>query len=285
YITNEQHVEYMAFPRLAALAEALWTPRENLDFGGFSRRMAAQYARYDAAGLNYRVPYPQGYEALNPVTENSVSVELTNGIPGSVIYYTTDGSEPDLRSDRYYGPLTLKPEKEIILKSVTVMPGGRKSAVMSGIFRKTEIREATGLESLNPGLRFSMYRGEFSSVADITGEADSVGIVNTIRIPVGAPSANFGLSLDGYIMVPADGIYTLYAGTDDGVRIWIDDELTLDGDVLHHGITNEGRIALRAGYHAIKVLYFQRLYRQSLSVSWEGPGVTRQAVPQEVLFQ
>lgn len=285
YITTETHAEYMAFPRLAALAEALWTPRENLDFGGFSRRMAAQYARYDAAGLNYRVPYPQGYEALNLVTENSVTVGLTNGIPGSAIYYTTDGSEPDLRSDRYSGPLTLAPEEEIILKSVTVMPGGRMSAVMTGVFRKAELKEATGIESLNPGLRFSMYRGEFSSVTDITGEADSAGIVNTIRIPAGAPAENFGLSLEGYIMVPADGIYTFYTGTDDGVRIWIDDELTLDGDVLHHGITNEGRVALRAGHHAIKVLYFQRLYRQSLSVSWEGPGVARQAVPQEVLFQ
>jgi hexosaminidase len=69
YITNEKHAEYMAFPRLAALAEALWTPREMLDFGSFSGRMKAHYARYDAMDLSYRVPYPQGYEAVNLVTE------------------------------------------------------------------------------------------------------------------------------------------------------------------------------------------------------------------------
>lgn len=285
YMDSEEHVEYMVFPRLAALAEALWTPREKLDFDGFSRRMTAQYARYDAAGLNYRVPCPQGYEAINLVTGGAVTVELTNGIPGSAICYTTDGSDPGPRSERYSGPLTLEPDDEIILKSVTVMPGGRPGAVMTGIFRKTDLREATGIDSPDPGLDFSLYRGEFNSVAEIAGEADSAGVINGVRIPEGSPAENFGLVLTGYIMVPADGIWSFYTGSDDGVMVFIDDEPVVDGDVLHHGITNEGRAALRKGYHPIKVMYFQRLYRQSLSLSWEGPGLARQTVPPGVLFQ
>ncbi len=212
-------------------------------------------------------------------------MELDNGIPGSLIYYTTDGSEPDTRSELYSGPLTIYPENEIILKSLTIMPGGRKSSVMTGVFRKADLQKAITIGNPGTGLHFDMFRGEFNSVTDITGEADSSGIVSTIRIPAGVPAENFGLSVEGYIKVPSDGIYSFYAGTDDGIRIWIDDELILDGDVLHHGITNEGKAPLSAGYHAIKVLYFQRLYRQSLSVSWEGPGVSRQTVPQEVLFQ
>lgn len=284
YVNNEKHVEYMAFPRLAALAEALWTPGEKLDYEGFSSRMEAQYARYDDLGLNYRVPYPRGYKAINLVTEHIVSVELTNGIPGSAIYYTTDGGEPDARSELYSKPLIIEPENEIILKSVTIMPGGRKSAVMTGVFRKAELHDAIAIQNPDPGLQFSLFKGEFNSVADIKGEADSAGIVNIIRIPAGAPAENFGLSIEGNIKVPSDGIYSFYTGTDDGIRIWIDDELILDGDFLHHGITNEGKAALSAGFHSIKVLYFQRLYRQSMNVSWEGPGVSRQTVPPEVLF-
>jgi hypothetical protein len=103
-------------------------------------------------------------------------------------------------------------------------------------------------------------------------------------IPAGAPAANFGLVMDGYIMVPADGVYTFYTGSDDGVRVSIDGELIVDGDKVHHGITNEGRAALRAGLHPITVRYFQRLYRQSLGVSWEGPETARQTVPPETLF-
>ncbi len=286
YMGDGRHVEYMVFPRLAALAEALWTPREKLDYDGFTQRMAAHYARYDAMNINYRVPYASGYEAINLVTEGSMSVELSNGIPGSEIYYTTDGSEPDATSDLYSGPLTLEPQTDLLLKSVTVMPGGRKSAVMTGIFRKSELKEAlrTDTANLQQGLRFSLYRGEFNSSEEMEGMADTTGTVPVVRIPAGSPSENFGLVLEGYIMIPADGVYSFYTGSDDGVRVFIDDELTVDGDELHHGITNEGRAALRAGLHRITVRYFQRLYRQSLNMSWEGPGVTRQAVPESSLL-
>jgi hexosaminidase len=286
YIADESHLEYMVFPRIAALAEALWTPIDLLDYDGFTQRMAAHYARYDAMNINYRVPYPTGYEAINLVTDGSVTVELSNGIPGSSICYTTDGSEPDEKSKLYKDPLTLEPDTEVILKSVTVMPGGRKSAVMTGIFRKAELKEALQIDTpkLEQGLRFSLYRGEFDSVEDLGAKSDSAGIISTVRIPAGAPAENFGLLMDGCIIVPADGVYTFFTGSDDGVRVSVDGELIVNGDELHHGITNEGRAALRAGVHHFTVRYFQRLYRQSLGISWEGPATARESVPPEVLF-
>lgn len=284
YIADEEHVEYMLFPRLAALAEALWTPNKLLEYEGFERRMAAQYVRYDAMGIKYRVPYPQGYEAINLVTVDTVSVELTNGVAGSDIFYTTDGSEPDERSKRYDGVLALTPAPEITLKSVTVMPGGRKSAVMAGVFRKTALNEPAAAGSMKPGLSYTLYRGEFGSVMDIGTDMVSEGVTPAVRIPDGAPTENFGLQMEGYIMVPSDGIYSFYTNSDDGVRVWINDELVVDGDKFHHGIINEGRAALKAGIHNITVRYFQRLYRQSLSLNWEGPGVARQPVPAELLF-
>ena len=286
YIADPKHAEYMVFPRLAALAEALWTPGDRLDFEGFTQRMAAHYARYDAMDINYRVPYPEGYEALNLVTDGTVTVELSNGIPGSAIYCTTDGSEPDTRSELYTEPLTLEPTEDILLKSVAVMPGGRKSEVMTGIFRKAELREAHHADrsGLQNGLRFSLNKGEYDSVTEIRGTADTTGIIPVIRIPAGAPAENFGLVIDGYILVPADGIYTFFAGSDDGVRVFIDDDLVVDGDELHHGITNEGRAALKAGLHPVTIRYFQRLYRQSLTISWEGPGLQRQPIGAGSLF-
>jgi hexosaminidase len=43
--------EYMIFPRLCALAEAVWTPREAKDFEGFMRRLPVHQRRLDALGL------------------------------------------------------------------------------------------------------------------------------------------------------------------------------------------------------------------------------------------
>jgi hexosaminidase len=46
-------VEHMAFPRLAALAELAWSPRETHGWDGFARRLAAHGPRWEAQGVNY----------------------------------------------------------------------------------------------------------------------------------------------------------------------------------------------------------------------------------------
>jgi len=47
-----KQVEYMAFPRLAALAEVFWSPREARDFGDFARRLGPHGLRLDLLGVN-----------------------------------------------------------------------------------------------------------------------------------------------------------------------------------------------------------------------------------------
>ncbi|MCL2443615.1 MAG: family 20 glycosylhydrolase, partial [Treponema sp.] len=49
--------EYMIFPRLCAIAEAVWTPRENKNFEDFSQRLKTHQKRLDILGINqYRGP-------------------------------------------------------------------------------------------------------------------------------------------------------------------------------------------------------------------------------------
>ncbi len=59
-----QQVEWMAFPRLAALAEIAWTPQDDRDFDDFTTRVAALGTHWDASGLSYRqvdgVPWAGG---------------------------------------------------------------------------------------------------------------------------------------------------------------------------------------------------------------------------------
>ncbi len=46
YMDTPQRVEHAAFPRAAALAEALWSPRDAKRFADFASRLPAQFARY-----------------------------------------------------------------------------------------------------------------------------------------------------------------------------------------------------------------------------------------------
>jgi hexosaminidase len=50
-------VEFLAFPRLAAIAEVGWTPQAARDWDQFRDRLARQAARWIALGINfYRSP-------------------------------------------------------------------------------------------------------------------------------------------------------------------------------------------------------------------------------------
>jgi hexosaminidase len=54
---NMHDVEFLAMPRLAALAEVAWTPQASRDWETFRARLAAQAPRWTALGINfYRAP-------------------------------------------------------------------------------------------------------------------------------------------------------------------------------------------------------------------------------------
>jgi hexosaminidase len=53
HMESARRIDYMAFPRLCAFAEALWGSAER-DFDDFGRRLDEHLARLDALGVNYR---------------------------------------------------------------------------------------------------------------------------------------------------------------------------------------------------------------------------------------
>jgi hexosaminidase len=53
HMRDEARVEYMAFPRLAALSEVAWSAPERMDWADFQVRLQTQLARYRALGVDY----------------------------------------------------------------------------------------------------------------------------------------------------------------------------------------------------------------------------------------
>ena len=66
--------------------------------------------------------------------------------------------------------------------------------------------------------------------------------------------------------VPADGVWTFRLTSDDGSRLWIGDQLLVDGDGPHAAAERSGPAALRAGWHPIRVDYFQAGGGKALSL-------------------
>ncbi|NII83988.1 MULTISPECIES: beta-N-acetylhexosaminidase [unclassified Pedobacter] len=57
YITNPAKVQYQLFPRLDALSEVLWSPKEKRNYPDFQKRLKTQFKRYDLMGITYSKRY------------------------------------------------------------------------------------------------------------------------------------------------------------------------------------------------------------------------------------
>ncbi len=53
YMGNTKKVEYMAFPRMSALSEVLWSPESSRDANRFKAELPQLYKRYELWGANY----------------------------------------------------------------------------------------------------------------------------------------------------------------------------------------------------------------------------------------
>src|SRR5687768_8863215 len=95
---------------------------------------------------------------------------------------------------------------------------------------------------------------------------------------------NFLTHALGYISIPADGAYAFRLTSDDGSRLYIDDALVVDHDGLHGATSKDGTVTLTAGYHALRVEYFEAGGGQQLTLSWQPPGAAGfTVVPTSVL--
>ena len=121
YMPDARQVEYMVFPRIAALSELAWA-QGGKDWPGFREKLGALLPRYEAMGVNYaRSAFrPQATFELDPSTKELVA-RLETDLEAELVY-TLDGSEPPSSSMHpYTGPLRL--EHSATIKAVALKDG------------------------------------------------------------------------------------------------------------------------------------------------------------------
>lgn len=124
FITTEPYFEYMVFPRMDALAEISWTPKEKRNFNGFEQRLQTQLRRYDKKKINYRIPVPKLTVTYNG--DSSAIVTLQNRSGSGVIRYEINGEKVSKQSPEYKEPIVLR--KEDKLQFASFIEDGRQSS-------------------------------------------------------------------------------------------------------------------------------------------------------------
>ena len=130
YINTPEHIEYMVFPRIAALAEVLWGTSNPNEYKVFETRLIQHFERYEKKGINYSKAIFEVTSKVQPA-ENGVAFELKSVNP-SGIKYTTNGSEPNANSISYEKPILVT--KNQTIKAAYFENGKAKSATIEQPF-------------------------------------------------------------------------------------------------------------------------------------------------------
>ena len=77
---------------------------------------------------------------------------------------------------------------------------------------------------------------------------------------------------EGLIRIPERGVWEFFTRSDDGSVLLIDGCKVVDNDSSHAAVTATGRVALEAGLHACKLLYFEDYEGQELQWGWKAHG-------------
>ncbi len=87
-------------------------------------------------------------------------------------------------------------------------------------------------------------------------------------------SENVAAVFTGYVFAETDGVYTFSINSDDGSKLFIGDELIINNDGLHGMVRRAGTKPLSAGWHQIRIEFFERGGGAGLIATIAGPSLT-----------
>ena len=112
YMDSPERVEYMAWPRMCAIAETGWTQTDK-DWDGFTRRLETHLGRLDRLDVGYCKAFFNPLIVFHNDTKYSKVVTMTVDAPDAEIRYTLDGSVPDASSPVYDKPFVINRQQTV----------------------------------------------------------------------------------------------------------------------------------------------------------------------------
>ena len=136
-----------------------------------------------------------------------------------------------------------------------------------------------------PGLHYDYFEGNFMSVRQVLASSNkpASGITPVFGTVIKQREDHFGLDFQGLLQIHHEGLYQLSLASDDGAVLYLDDVRLLDID-RDGGGSVQKMVKLEAGFHRIRVVYFDNYMEEFLRVGLKGPGISVENLPASLLF-
>ncbi len=145
-------------------------------------------------------------------------------------------------------------------------PPGARDGLQAAYFEFHGGVSCAGLRSLKP------YRMGVVPQVYFAGNAGG----NTVGSGRGQ---HVGAVFSGLVYAPKDGNYAFYLTCDDGGMVYLGEDVLVDADGNGASREREGKVRLAAGWHPVRVEYFQGVGAAVLMLKYVGPDITKQNVP------
>ncbi|MWB93481.1 family 20 glycosylhydrolase [Flavobacterium sp. GA093] len=291
YLTSPAKLNYMLYPRVFALAEIAWTEIQNKNYDNFIlNKMPYHLEKLEAQKRLYKVPSPFGAEETALIASKYV-LDLKPTVKNGKIFYTIDGYNPDETAVLYTKPVTINiPKGEYrIIKTIQISESGRKSSISKIVVRNPDLKSALTIQPTKKGLKYDYFTGTlFQQVQDLElAKPVASGIFE------GAISSEkwktkteryIGLKFSGYIYVSETANYTISTLSDDGSKLFIDDELVVNNDGIHWLNEAYGAVKLEKGFHKMNISYFDQVGGTTLSCFIQQEGKEKQEISASQLY-
>lgn len=183
FCNKPEDVFYLVFPRLAALAEIAWVPKNQKDWNVFLKGLDNYTAHLEQKDVVYARSMFNIQHRIIPNDNGALTLTLECERPDVDIHYTLDGTEPTATSPRYTQALTLK--ENVTVKAATFAGNEQQGKTLilpvewNKATAKPLVNAASGMEILVNGLRgslkqtdFEWYTGAMSVTVDLQQPED-----------------------------------------------------------------------------------------------------------------
>ena len=206
--------------------------------------------------LVYKPPVISAY-STSFINMAEVTLSFPEENKGVAIRYTTDGSDPVAGSPLYKGKLNIT---ETILLKVRSFSGNKPvSETVEQKFEKIEPGIAMSILKADPGLQARYYEGDWNMLPDFRKLTPvEKEIISRVSPGKYKGKERYGVVMEGFILLATDNMYNFYLASDDGSSLYIDGNRVIDHDGLHGMTEKKGTMALAAGFHNIRIEFFEK---------------------------